>query len=104
MKAIMKALKSIADIKAKNRQIGHHWFDADTLRFFDSKIYPRLYHVTEGAYFVTSERGPDLVRKYTVRFAKSSGKIETVGEFQQYATHDGANEAAKNYARLIGAR
>ena len=62
-----------------------HFFDADTKRFFRSRIGETVYG---GRYFITSEqfdsRSPRL---YTVREVSADGQnITTVGDFQQHAT------------------
>ena len=50
---------------------------------------------TGPGYFVTSERGPDEIRRYTVRRACADGSIDTVGEFQEHATAAQAKSAAR---------
>jgi hypothetical protein len=50
---------SIALIKEKNREIGHHWFDEDTLAFFNSIVYDEVHG---GRYFVSAERYDDTTR------------------------------------------
>jgi hypothetical protein len=88
---------TIEQITARNRETGHHFFDADTLRFFRSRINARVYHAhaTGVAYFVTSEQAPHSPRRYTLRrFDQATGEVETVGEFLQYATRSAAHNAA----------
>ena len=87
--------ESIADIKTANRAKGHHWFDNDTLGFFKSRVGESVYG---GRFFVSSEKGPNMQRRYTVREASKDGSISTVGEFQQYATLAQARSAAQSYA------
>lgn len=88
-------LNTIEEIKQASKDAGGHWFDADTMRFFRSRIGHKAYPVSDGAFFVTSERyDDDSPRLYTVRRAYDSGEIETVGEFQGYATLEQANTAA----------
>lgn len=76
-----------------------HWFDASTLRFFSSRISQRVYPAPGGAYFVSSEASPGEGRRYSVRFADSSGDITTVGEFQEYTYRSTAHAAAARFAR-----
>jgi len=88
---------TIRAIKAANKERGHHFFEASTMRFFDSRI---LEGVINGRYFVTSERfhgsnGYVADRRYTVRRAKDDGEINTEGEFQAYRTAGQARKAAK---------
>ena len=76
-------------IKAKAEQAGNHFFDKGTMRFFNSHILPTVYK-HDGKYrFITSEQFDDNApRLYTIREWDPSVEfcIDTVGEFQQYAT------------------
>lgn len=84
---------------------GRHWFDPDTMRFFSCRLPEFGYTAEDGsAYFVSSERGPSGVRRYTVRrLTGTGGEIETVGQFQQYATRSAATAAALSLSRIAGA-
>jgi len=85
--------RTIEDVKRANRQVGGHWFDADTMRWFNTVIESRL---IGGKYFVTSERmDRDQPKRYTVRRALPDGGVDTVGEFQQYMDVENARLAAK---------
>jgi hypothetical protein len=84
-------LHDVDDVRRFNVETGHHFFDADALRFFRSRIGERLY---ARRFFVTSERGPDMVRAYTVRLVEPDGSIADVGGFQAYHTHGAAQRAA----------
>lgn len=79
-----------------------HWFDADTLRWFGSRIHATIYRCPDGgALFVTSEyTGFDRTgRAFTVRRINPDGwDIETVGEFLAYASRSGAHAAAARLA------
>lgn len=82
------AFKNMADVKAANKAIGHHFFDKDAMRFFNSRIEGELYG---GRYFVTSEQfvdsdGVAAPRKYTIREVKEDGRIDDASEFQQFAS------------------
>ena len=82
---------SILEIEQHNRAKGFHFFDPSTMRFFNSRIHDQVYG---GNVFVTSEKGPDDVRRYTVRRMTETGRINMVGDFQQYASRSGAHAAA----------
>jgi hypothetical protein len=72
-----------------------HFFDADTMRFFKSRVTDNYRRLSDTeAVFITTERGPSDIRKATIRRAKlveyvreSDGRqclkveIDTVGEF-----------------------
>ena len=91
--------QTIAQIKALNRSRGGHFFDPETLRFFNSVIYPNVRTGRNGWFFVTGERPPGRPTRYTVRKCLQSGKIKTVGDFQQYASFEGALSAAIEAAK-----
>lgn len=75
---------TIDDVISLNRSTGHHFFDPDTMRFFNSRIETEL---MRGRFFVTSEQGPHMARAYTVRVAGDDGDIGSVGEgFMGYGT------------------
>ena len=74
----------MADVRQANQDIGHHWFERSTMRFFNTKIESRL---IAGKRFITSERGPqDTRKKYTIREAQADGTIDTIGTFQGFST------------------
>ena len=73
---------TIQQIKDANKAIGNHWFSPDTIRYFRSIVRGPVI----GNMFVSSERyNGDTERRYTIREC-IDGRIETVGEFQQYAS------------------
>ncbi len=84
--------KTMEDVK----QAFPVWFSKETMQFFDSRVHDTLYG---GRYFVSSEkfRGfhcPDGERLFTVREVTKKG-INTVGDFQAYATRHEAHKDAK---------
>ncbi len=87
------------EVKQRNVSRGQHFFDADTMRFFNSRVSNILYG---GRYFVTSERNDNYPRYYTVREALHDGTI-TTHEFQQYRSRSGAHARAKRLAETIDA-
>ena len=84
--------------------IGRHWFDADTMRFFRSRLADVGYGAVDGSvYFVSSEQnhgmGGPYRRLYSVRrLSGPKGDIRTVGKFQAYASSATAHKYAKGYA------
>ena len=94
---------SMAAVRKANAALGHHFFDADTLRFFRSRVGSALYG---GRYFVTSEQRQGMggqLRLYTVRRAEDDGRITTVGEFQAYATRAEALKAISELMAQVSA-
>jgi hypothetical protein len=94
----MDMFNSIEDIKRANKHAGHHWFDQGAMDFFDTIIYDRLIQHPEGAYFVTSEKQDSFYpRLFTVRFARLTGEVNTVGEFQGFSDTDTAYAWAEGH-------
>lgn len=92
---------SIEEIKRANRAFGQHFFDADTMRFFNSRVYADLY-VRKGeeqgedvTYFITSERNGDGPRLYMVRYVLDNGLVSSASEFQQCETLNKARKLAR---------
>lgn len=80
---------------------GRHWFDADTKRFFRSRLPQYGFEGHGGVFFVSSEQfvGSDRVpakRRYTVR-QLADGNIKTIGEFN-VLSKSGANTLARRCA------
>ncbi len=90
--------KSMADVRAKNKEIGHHFFDRDTMKYWGSKVESALYR---GTFFITSEKGrlPTEPRKFTIRRVLPTGEIITEGTSRRFKTLDSAKDAVKG---LIG--
>lgn len=99
-------------LKSLNARNGFHWFDPDTMRFFQSRVAEHGYLRDDGslAFFVSSEKQRDSFtgflrtsrpRKYSVRVINmTTGDIDTVGEFQQYRCRSTAHRYAKLCASL----
>jgi hypothetical protein len=83
----------IAEMREANKAAGQHWFDKDTLRFFDG-IVPEDQPIIHGRFFVSSEqfdsRSP---RRHTLRHFNAKCGVDTVGSFQQFDGFDKAREA-----------
>lgn len=76
---------TIPEIRLRNKEAGGHFFDRETIAFFNSRISETTY----GRYFVTSEQfvasdGEREPRRYTIRRFNEDHTIDTVGSFQQY--------------------
>lgn len=85
------------------RLTGGHWFDPSSMRFFNTRLSNELLHDGGKFYFVSSEQqsgwGGDYPRMYSIRtYDPVTGQIETVGEFQEYATRAAAIRAMRKMA------
>ena len=77
------------------RERGVDWFAPDSTRFFKSRYPKYSYKAGLRAFFITSEqfdyRSP---RYYSIRVMDwNTGRINTLGEFQQYQTRRAACKA-----------
>lgn len=93
---------TMAEIRACNKEKGHHWFDRSTMRFFGSRIGRSVYQGPGGVYFVTSEGSGDwgVPRRFTIRkFDPSDCSVETVGDFHKSAYDHVVKDEAKRLAR-----
>lgn len=97
------AMFSTDAIARANREAGYHFFDADTLRFFRSRILPT---VIGGRLFITSEqRGfdPSSGRGYTVREFMPDASIEEISGFNEFDSSAAARRAAQRAAKEMHA-
>lgn len=85
----------IADlVKAYRPGPGRHWFDADSIRFFRTRLPKYAFPCGHGVYFVTSEQCGHFRRGYSVR-KFWQGRIQTVGEFNSYPSRKSAVRAMR---------
>jgi len=93
-----KGRMTIQEAKMINKEKGKHFFDKDTMKFFDSRIETdalRFGQLIDDKYFVTSEKDGDQPRKFTVReFNPLTGGVSTVGDFQEFSTREVARKFA----------
>lgn len=88
---------SMDEVREANRELGHHFFDKETIRFFGSRVGSKLYG---GRFFVTSEL--DFYRtdrRYSVRFVEDDGSVSTTVDFREYGSWREAHAAARKAAR-----
>jgi hypothetical protein len=75
-----------------------YWFEPGAMRFFRTRLPAEAYLGASGgvAYFITSEKGPDGRRLYSVRrYSFTEDTIDTVGAFQGYQTRGRALSALR---------
>lgn len=90
---------SISDLQRhyeKNKR--GHWFEPDTMKFFNCRLSSDLFYSpgNNTIYFISSEKNSGHARAYSVRsYNVLTFEIDTIGEFQGYATLNGAKSAAK---------
>lgn len=91
-------LHTVDDVKARNARVGQTFFSAGNMRGFGTRLSQTAYPVrrTGGVYFVTSEcAGSGHPRRFTVWYCPPNGRIVKASNFQQFASRNGARDAAK---------
>ena len=92
----MRELNTMLEVKQRNRCNGYYFFSPDTMRWFNSRICGEL---VEHCYFITSEKGPNNKREYTIRIAYENGKIGSLSQFGEYATLKRAQGALQRFIK-----
>jgi len=94
----------VDEVKARAEKRHSHFFDADTMRFFSSRISELCYMVNQDIYFITSEADRGRIkhqgskRAFTLRKIDQLGNITTVSKFQEYTTR---HQALKALSKLL---
>ena len=93
----VKTPRTIDELRDYANDCGSHFFDADTMRFFGSRILDGVTVHDGRAYFVTSERDNygGQPRLYSARYMTAGAHFFEVGQFQEYATAAQARAAIK---------
>ena len=92
----------VDEIKTRAEIGSPHFFDADSMRFFSSRVSELCWRVGEDIYFITSEadkgyiKHKGSVRAFTVRKCDKRGDIDTIGEFQGHETLNEARSKIKD--------
>jgi hypothetical protein len=89
---------TITEMKAAQKENGLHWFSKPSMNFFNTKIET----AAKDNHFITSEYMENVGnRKYTIRcFKPLKFAVDTIGDFQQYATLKEAKQALKNLMKV----
>lgn len=86
------------DVVVMNESNGYHWFDDDTMAFFNSRLESGL---ILGRFFIESGQVPKFEgglypRTYTVRCALDDGRIHHIGDLE-LATYGAAMAALDEF-------
>jgi hypothetical protein len=101
--------RTISAIKSASREPNStvpHWFDASSMRFFNTQIYPNVFPIGQrGAIFITSEYMEDPETKaFSLRYASRTEEgqmtIVTLDGFGDYEDQEAAENAADAYQRF----
>ena len=80
-----------------NKNTGHHFFDAATMRGFHSRV--QTIPPYRGRVFVTSEKFSwNSPRKYSVREVQPNGTIKCIEGFGAFTSRQSAHRFAESYA------
>lgn len=72
---------TLTEFKELNKAHGGHFFDKDTMRFFNSRVA----FWSKSGWFITSERDPSGTTGFTIRHGNLvNGHVITVGPFMQH--------------------
>lgn len=83
-----------------------HWFNKDSMEFFNSKVYDNVFPLGQrGAIFISSEYREDPKETgYTLRYASRNSDgaftMETIDGFMDYESFEEAENAADAYQRF----
>ena len=92
--------ETMQNLKHFNRSQGYHFFERSTMKFFRSHVQTRPPY--GGRVFVTSEAERwGAPRLYTVRMIEDSGRIKTIGKFQQFHLRSSAHDFARTFAATL---
>lgn len=92
------------EVKIRAEEAHSHFFDADTMRFFSSRVSELCWNKGMDIYFITSEadkssfKHSGSIRAFTIRKCSIDGNIDTIGKFQEYST---LNEARKGIKEIL---
>lgn len=89
---------TISEMKAAQKENDLHWFSKPSMRFFNTKIVTPA----KDNHFITSEYMEDVSKKkYTIRrFNAVKFGVDTIGDFQQYATLKEAKQAMNELMKV----
>lgn len=73
-------------IHSYNKHNCGHFFDKDTMKFFNSRILSESFATNDKIYFITSERFEQMQRKYSVRIGEIHNDKLTVNDFESGLT------------------
>lgn len=85
-----------------SKSFGFYDFTPATRRCFNVRLGKSLMSVPFGAVYVESTRRDGDIRKYTVRyFDERTGRVESLSEFEEYASKSGARSRALREQKRI---
>ena len=100
-------LIDIEVVKRADRNAGRYFFEASTMRFFNSRAPQTAWKVGDKAYFVTSEQfkpaeGPPAPRLYTIRVCDlKTGNVETYPDHTGWQKYASGEQAMTDLKRIL---
>lgn len=101
----LSQIETIEDLIAHTRLYGPaYFFSGPTMRYFRFRVYPEIWHTSDGILFITSEKYTDSLgvsepRLYTVRLYTVHAHIRDLPEFQAFKSLGTAQTYARRYAK-----
>lgn len=90
---------SIPALKAAANSADNKFFTPGAMRWFNSKTHGgmigRRFFITSERMEITPEYPPKFTIRYAIRLENGMLSVETLGEFQQYATLKDAQQTAR---------
>ena len=87
-----KVWSSMQQVKRTNKEAGRNWFSPASMRFFKTRLSREI---VCDRYFVSSERGPNGLRLYSIRMVADDASIKTIGKLQAFDSSRQAIAAIK---------
>lgn len=88
----------MSEVKARHKG---HWFERDTMRFFNCELPVKATQTEHGTWFVSAERPSlDVAPLFTIRFQNEKGDIDTIGKHCQFVESSDAREAMRRLMEL----
>lgn len=91
------------ELRAMTRAIGSHWFDADTMRLFRSRVLGlpawRDWDGKPAVMFIGSDAPGGQPRRYTVRAFVPGDGVNTVGGYGSFTTAAAARRLLNTFPR-----
>ena len=101
-------ITSMADVKRVADYLGSHWFDAETMKFFGTRLNPQTFRALTPngsvGVFITSDQTYDGERVYSIRgyyvTRSEDGRDRFTDESIAFVRYDTRSEASREAARL----
>ena len=97
----------MAEIKRRNTAIGWCWFSRDSMRYWNTRLFPCTITAASGKHtlFVSSDTAfadqPNTARYTVLRFEHETARVHYISQFQEFDTLDDATAYMRHIAQTI---